>query len=291
VGRRREDLSLFELLKDEGRSGDHDAREGQTEGSKESRIPGDPEALSAGGTRRTVVLDDRAKEAPSSRRLPPIHSGVSSETGSSLSGISSPRVSFFSQVVEVRISMILVLSIASLVAIAVAFISGRQFSVAVPEGRAEMVREDSLWPVLDPEPVAKPAIRNVKQDGVVDVADAGVVAEEVAVVPVVVEALPKTLWSVMIGQHLSKDPQVIDQLVQYVDSGLSSSTARIRVSNSRGVRTFSVFVGPFDQQDQARSALREIQSLRPHLGVRFRDAYPTRMVFDPEELEKYGFFN
>ena len=40
MGRRREDLSLFELLKDEGRSGDHDAREGQTEGSKESRILG-----------------------------------------------------------------------------------------------------------------------------------------------------------------------------------------------------------------------------------------------------------
>ncbi|MGE4601522.1 MAG: hypothetical protein AAEJ65_01300 [Planctomycetota bacterium] len=291
MGRHREELSLFELLKEQGRSGDQDAREGQTESSTESRIPGDPQAESAGGTRRKVALDDRAKQIPPVRRLPPIHGGASSEAGASYPLTSSPRVSFFSERIEIRISTILVFSIAALVAIAVAFISGRQFSVAVPEGRTEMVRQDPLWPVLDPEPEPRPAIRNVKQDGVVDVSDPGVVAEEVAVIPVMVEALPKTLWAVMIGQHLSKDPQVIDQLVQYVDSGLSFSTARIRVSNSRGVRTFSVFVGPFDQQDQARSALREIQSLRPHLGVRFRDAYPTRMVFDPEELERYGIGN
>ena len=188
-----------------------------------------------------------------------------------------------------RISTILVFTLAAVVAIAVAFISGRQMAVSVPEGRTEMAGGDlPPWPVLDPEPEPKPAIRNVEQDGVVDVSSTTVEAEEVFVAPVVVELVPKTLWSVMIGQHLSKDPQVIDQLVQYVDSGLSSSSARIRVSNSRGARTFNVFVGPFERQEQARSALREIQTLRPHLGVRFRDAYPTRMVFSVEELEKYG---
>ncbi|MEE2888834.1 MAG: hypothetical protein VX404_00140 [Planctomycetota bacterium] len=288
MGRRRDELSLFEMLKDHRRGGDQFESDGSVESSQE-RIPDPSEAMTPGGVRRKVSLDDPAKSIPSSRRLPSIPEGASSDSPGGHGVPSSPTGSFLSAVIEIRISTILVFTLAAVVAIAVAFISGRQMAVSVPEGRIEMAGGDvPPWPVLNPEPEPKPAIRNVEQDGVVDVSSPIVEGEAVTAAPVIVEMVPKTLWSVMIGQHLSKDPQVIDQLVQYVDSGLSSSSARIRVSNSRGARTFNVFVGPFEQQEQARSALREIQTLRPHLGVRFRDAYPTRMVFSVEELEKYG---
>ena len=199
--------------------------------------------------------------------------------------------SLLSEVVEIRLATIVVFSLATLIAITLAFIAGRSSSaVTPPAGMNEMKQDSPPWPVIDPEPEMRPAIRNVEQNGV-----AGESVDEIAVEPAEVKPqvvpVARTLWSVMIGQHLSSDPQVVDQLVQYVDSGLSFSQSRVRISTSRGARTFSVFVGPFEEQDKARSALREIQSLRPYLGVRFRDAYPTRMVFSPDELQNFGVGN
>ena len=289
VGRRRDEVSLFELLRDSERSQPSDPAEGTSGEVAEEAVSANQDSSATHGSRRKVALDDRAKKIPVVRRLAPISDSITSASSGDSGADSSAYRSFLSEVVEIRIATILVFSIATLIAIAVAFIAGREFAVvSPPAGMNEMPGAAPPWPVLDPEPELRPAIRNVKQDGVVAAADTGEIVEGTPVNPVVVAPQPRTLWSVMIGQHLSKDPQVIDQLVRYVDSGLSFSQARVRVSTSRGGRTFSVFVGPFKEQEQARSALRELQSLRPYLGVRFRDAYPTRMVFSPEELEKYG---
>ncbi|MGE4618175.1 MAG: hypothetical protein AAEJ04_00040 [Planctomycetota bacterium] len=289
VGRRRDELSLFELLKDQDRSKDSAGDSGNVSGVH-ADIHGGPGVPSVSdpdqskGSRRKVQLEDRAKTIPQNRPMPPLPESLSSAPEHLPHRVPSPGQSFLSESIEVRVSAILVFGLAALVAVVVAYIAGRELAVvSAPAGMVEL-QEDSLFPVLDPAPELRPVIRNVEQVGVAD----SVVLEETAPVsPVVTEVLPQTLWAVMIGQHLSQDPQVVDQLVQYVDSGLSSSQSRLRASTSRGGRTFSVFVGPFEEQDAARSALREIQSLRPHLGVRFRDAYPTRMVFSPEELEKY----
>lgn len=284
VGRRRDEASLFELLRDPNRNRGSEGIESPDESdppvqSKESDT----------GSRRKVALDDRAKKIPTVRRLPPIPESPASP----VSDGGSPAVtrSLLSEVVEVRLATILVFSIATVIAIALAFIAGRSSSVVTPPAGMNEMRQDSPpWPVIDPEPEPRPAIRNVEQNGVAGDSVAEVPVEPVEVKPEVVP-VARTLWSVMIGQHLSSDPQVIDQLVQYVDSGLSFSQSRVRISTSRGTRTFSVFIGPFEEQDRARSALREIQSLRPYLGVRFRDAYPTRMVFSPEELQNFGIGN
>ena len=287
MGRRRDEVSLFELLRDSERSQPSDPAEGTSGEVAEEAVSANQDSSATHGSRRKVALDDRAKKIPVVRRLAPISDSITSASSGDSGADSSAYRSFLSEVVEIRIATILVFSIATLIAIAVAFIAGREFAVvSPPAGMNEMLGAAPPWPVLDPEPELRPAIRNVKQDGVVAAADTGEIVEGTPVNPVVVA--PQPLWSVMIGQRLNKDPQVIDQLVRYVDSGLSFSQARVRVSTSRGGRTFSVFVGPFKEQEQARSALRELQSLRPYLGVRFRDAYPTRMVFSPEELEKYG---
>lgn len=285
MGRRRDEVSMFELLRDPGKT-----REAESKEAPESKDPGSLEKDRDAGSRKKVALDDRAKKIPVVRRLPPIPTASSSASTASSETTPSVDRSLLAEVVEVRIVTILVFVFAAFVVAAIAFIAGRSFAVVTPpSGMNELMQDTPPWPVIDPQPDPRPAIRNVVQDGVVDPEIAPEPAEAGGAEGVpVVAALPKTLWSVMIGQHLSKDPQVIDQLVRYVDSGLSLSQARVRVSTSRGARTFSVFVGPFEEQDQARSALREIQSLRPYLGVRFRDAYPTRMVFTPDEIESYG---
>ena len=283
MGRRRDEVSLLELLRDPGRTRESDS----VDSPDDSISTGQGKELIS-GSRRKVALDDRAKKIPAVRRLPPLPESTSSTSSLASDESPSARRSLLSEVVEVRLATILVFVIAGLIAIALAFIAGRSFAVVTPPaGMNEMLGDSPPWPVIDPQPEVRPAIRNVEQDGVAGDLVIESPVEPDSVIPAVV-SMPKTLWSVMIGQHLSTDPQVVDQLVQYVDSGLSISQSRVRVSTSRGARTFSVFVGPFLEQDQARSALREIQSLRPYLGVRFRDAYPTRMVFSPDELDSYG---
>ena len=242
-------------------------------------------------------LDDPAKRIPTATRLGPIP-----DVSSSMAGDGHPRGrSFWGETVEIRRAILLVFGIAFLVMVALAYMSGKSSAPAeLPAGMAQLdrlpVSENATWPVLNPEPDVRPAIRNIVQS---DITPSGFdsatsTADVVPAIPpeqIAVVQSSQSLYAVMIGQHLSKDPTVVDKLVQYVDSGLTSSKARVRISDSRNGRNFSVFVGPFENLKAARSALREIQVLRPHQGVRFRDAFPIKMVFTPDELQKYQFGN
>ena len=299
VGRRQGDQSLFEVIRSqEGSVETH--RSAQAEDAREPRATGS-EATSGNGdqsrSRKRVDLDDPAKRIPTATRL-----GAIPDVSSSMAGDGHPRGrSFWGDVVEIRRATLLVFGIAFLLMIAVAYMSGKSSApVELPAGMAELdrlpVSERTTWPVLNPEPEVRPAIRNIVQsniassgfDSATSTAD---VVPAIPPEPIAVVQSSQSLYAVMIGQQLSKDPAVVDKLVQYVDSGLTSSKARVRISDSRNGRNFSVFVGPFKNLKAARSALREIQVLRPHQGVRFRDAFPIKMVFTPDELQKYQFGN
>ncbi|MDE0959302.1 MAG: hypothetical protein OSB09_00815 [Planctomycetota bacterium] len=247
------------------------------------------------GSRRRVSLDDRAKRSPGSRQLPEIPA-ASSSGGSA--DVPPARETFLAATIEIRRATLLVFGFASLLLMALSYMTGKSTApVQEPAGIAEMERtpvsDDSSWPLLDPEPGIRPAIRNIVQQAVApssadSTQNSDVVVAVASVADVVAVPVQQNLYAVWIGQHLSKDPAVIDKLVQYVDSGLTRSKARVRISDSvGGKRYFSVYVGPFENLDDARSALREIQVLRPHQGVRFRDAFPTNMVFTSVELQNF----
>ncbi len=235
-------------------------------------------------------MDDPAKGPISSRRLPPLSEGNTSTDDSTWQGDSN---SLLSGTIEFRRATVLVFALAFVVLLALAYLSGKSNSTPLPPaGLAEMqntpLAEEAPWAVLDPEPEIRPAVRNIIQEDAAGDGDAGdvtAVAPTPAGEPEVLTS--QTLYAVMIGQQLSSDPAVVDKLVQYVDSGLTSARARVRLTDSRRGKRFSVFVGPFPDLDAARSVLREIQVLRPHAGVRFRDAFPTKMVFSAEELQNY----
>ncbi len=296
---RGEDKNLFEVIRRQAGSV-QDQRSARAEDTSET-VSTRSESTSGHGdqsrSRKRVEIDDPAKRIPTTPRLGPIPD-VSSSVGSA----GQPGgYSFWGEAVEIRRVTLLVFGIAFLVMVAVAYISGRSSGAGeLPAGLAEMdrmpVSENPTWPVLNPEPDTRPAIRNIVQS---DIAGSGFDSAEttadvvpaIAPEPIAVVQTNQSLYAVMIGQQLSKDPAVVDKLVQYVDSGLTSSKARVRISDSRSGRNFSVFVGPFEDLQAARSALREIQVLRPHQGVRFRDAFPTKMEFTPDELLKYQLGN
>ncbi|MDE0958131.1 MAG: hypothetical protein OSB12_05780 [Planctomycetota bacterium] len=260
--------------------------------SQPSSTTEEPVAPLGSGSRLRVDLDDRAKQIPQHRHLSEIPEASSSAEDDRFL---RSRDTFLTGTVEIRRATLLVFGIAALLLMALSYMSGNSTApVQEPAGIAEMDRtplsDDPQWPLLDPEPGGRPAIRNIVQQAVAPSATDPAV--DASVVPAVADMervpLQQSLYAVWIGQHLSKDPAVIDKLVQYVDSGLTTARARVRISESgAGKRFFSVFVGPFENLDAARSALREIQVLRPHQGVRFRDAFPTKMVFTSDELQKF----
>ena len=184
VGRRRDEVSLFELLRDSERSQPSDPAEGTSGEVAEEAVSANQDSSATHGSRRKVALDDRAKKIPVVRRLAPISDSITSASSGDSGADSSAYRSFLSEVVEIRIATILVFSIATLIAIAVAFIAGREFAVvSPPAGMNEMLGAAPPWPVLDPEPELRPAIRNVKQDGVVAAADTGEIVEGTPVNP------------------------------------------------------------------------------------------------------------
>jgi hypothetical protein len=263
--------------------------------SKASSASKDPAAPRASGSRKRVSLDDRAKQLSETRQLPEIPTASSS---GDYDPLPPARDTFLTGTVEIRSATLLVFGIAALLLMALSYMAGNSTApVQEPAGIAEMDRtplsDGSNWPLLDPQPGDRPAIRNIVQQAVAPsgtdpAVDANVVPAVASDPELVMVPPQQSLYAVWIGQHLSKDPAVIDKLVQYVDSGLTSARARVRISESgAGKRFFSVFVGPFENLDAARSALREIQVLRPHQGVRFRDAFPTKMVFTSDELQKF----
>jgi len=293
---------MFEVLRDQRNlppsrepSGSEQTRSASDTTSQPSSTSQDPVAPLGSGSRRRVDLDDRAKQVPQTRQLPEI---PATNSAGGFDRLPPTRDTFLTETVEIRRATLLVFGIAALLLMALSYMSGNSTApVQEPAGIAEMDRtplsDDASWPLLDPEPGGRPAIRNIVQQAVAPSATDPAV--DASVVPAVasgadVEMVPpqQSLYAVWIGQHLSKDPAVIDKLVQYVDSGLTTARARVRISESgAGKRFFSVFVGPFENLDAARSALREIQVLRPHQGVRFRDAFPTKMVFTSDELQKF----
>ncbi len=283
---------MFEVLRGNGSGDSSGQRPGQEIGSTPSSST--PSSSTASGdssdsrSRRRVELDDPAKGPISSRRLPPLSEGNTSTDDPTWQGDTD---SFLSGTIEFRKATVLVFALAFVVLLALSYLSGKSNSTPPPPaGLVDMqntpLADDAPWAVLDPEPEIRPAVKNIIQD---DVAGGDGAEDAVAPThPAEPEVLAsQTLYAVMIGQQLSSDPAVIDKLVQYVDSGLDSARARVRLTDSRRGKRFSVFVGPFPDLDAARTVLREIQVLRPHAGVRFRDAFPTKMVFSAEELQNY----
>jgi len=224
---------------------------------------------------------------PSQRRLPELPREVSSGYGTDASD--NKRLG---PTIEIRMTTLAMLGLGTVLLLCLAFIGGRSTAPEAPNSVVtEMPRDDS-WPVLNPSPEEEPALRNVVDSNgdpldppVVDstaIGD-GSVPEEVTA-PVAVQ--DRKLWAVMIGQKLSKDAEIIDQLLTYVDLGLTDAKTRIRVSQQRtGVKRCDVYVGPFESKQEARNALSQLMELRPTLGIRFADAYITQMIFSAEELE------
>ncbi|MGE4631634.1 MAG: hypothetical protein AAEJ47_01225, partial [Planctomycetota bacterium] len=90
-------MSLFEMLKEHHRGGDEFVSDGSVESSQE-RIPDPSQTVTPGGVRRKVSLDDPAKSIPSSRRLPSILEGASSDSSTGHGVSSAPPGSFLSGV-------------------------------------------------------------------------------------------------------------------------------------------------------------------------------------------------
>ena len=173
-----------------------------------------------------------------------------------------------------------------------AFVGGRS---SVPDMPAAAVGEeperDDSWPIMSPEPEEQPDLRNVKDasgepvqlnnDPQVSPVDSEGAADE-ELFPVEVDL---KLWAVMVGQKLTADVEIVDQLLTYVDSGLTNAVSRIRVRELRtGDKRYDVYVGPFETKEEARKAWQQLLDLRSTLGIRFTDSYITRMNFSPEEL-------
>ena len=93
-------------------------------------------------------------------------------------------------------------------------------------------------------------------------------------------------WGVMIGQKLTVDLKIIDQLLTYVDSGLSPGETKIRVRDKGGKKRYDVIAGPYDTQAEAKNAYTKIMQLRNTQGVRFSDCYIARLKYLPDESSK-----
>ncbi|OUU24595.1 MAG: hypothetical protein CBC13_03195 [Planctomycetia bacterium TMED53] len=248
-----------------------------------SRLSGGRPSVRGAQSRSKVELEPH----PSRRRLPEIPEEVSSSPGSR-EATKSRSVS----TVEFKVSTLAILLLGNVLLLCLAFIGGRS---SVPEAPAGMGpgKDDDLWPlpVLNPEPEDVPAIQQVvDSDGnpiAIVAADpqngdsSAEVSEDVTDLTAASSLKNKKRWVVMIGQKLSKDAEVIDDLLMYVDSGLTDSVTRIRVRQKR----YDVYVGPFDTQADARSALSQLMVLRSKHGIRFADAYINELEFSPEELE------
>ena len=245
----------------------------------------EPSAI-GGKSRSRVQLDP----APVQRRLPDIPDEVSSSPSTRQS---SPNKGW-SSTLEVRLSTLMVFAIGFVVLLCLAFVGGRS---SVPDrplaATGAEVPLDDQWPVINPEPKAEPDIRdprNAEGESVaVDAIDpagssvAVVTEAEEDFVPIEID---QKLWAVMVGQKLSAEVEIIDQLLAYVDSGLTDAVSRIRVREKRsGIKRYDVYVGPFATKEEARKAYDQLLGLRSTLGIRFADVYITQMNFSPEELE------
>lgn len=238
-----------------------------------------------GRSRSRVQLDP----APVQRRLPEIPEEVSSSPATR----QSPPNKGWNSTLEVRLSTLAVYAIGFVVLLCLAFVGGRS---SVPDPplavTSEPVPMDDQWPILNPEPSPPPGVRNV-QDSEGDPVEleiidpdlqptTGATEGEENFVPIEID---QKLWAVMVGQKLTAEVEIVDQLLTYVDSALTESVSRVRVRDQRGIKRYDVYVGPFVTKEEARKAYQQLLGLRSTLGVRFADVYITQMNFSPEELE------
>ena len=256
-------------------------------GRAESSPASTREASGRGGNSRSRVQLD---PAPVQRRLPEIPDEVSS----SPSTRQSPPKKGWNSTLEVRLSTLVVFAIGFVVLLCLAVVGGRS---SVPDrplaGTGIEAPLDDQWPAMDPEPKPEPAIRNVQnaEGKPVELAASDPDNSPVAVVAEAEEdfvpiEIDQKLWAVMVGQKLSAEVEIIDQLLAYVDSGLTDAVSRIRVREKRsGIKRYDVYVGPFATKEEARKAYDQLLGLRSTLGIRFADVYITQMNFSPEELE------
>ncbi len=238
-----------------------------------------------GKSRSRVQLDP----APVQRRLPDIPEEVSSSPSTRQS---SPNKGW-SSTLEIRLSTLVVFAIGFVVLLCLAFVGGRSSVPDRPLAATGVEAPlDDQWPVINPEPKAVPDIRNPQnaEGESVDVDAIDPAGSSVAVVGEAEEdfvpiEIDQKLWAVMVGQKLSAEVEIIDQLLAYVDSGLTDAVSRIRVREQRGFKRYDVYVGPFATKEEARKAYDQLLGLRSTLGIRFADVYITQMNFSPEELE------
>ena len=281
--------------KGQGTGGKNRVRVSSEPESSIPKVPGRAESSPAstkdsagrrGQSRSRVQLDP----APVQRRLPDIPDEVSS----SPSTRQSPPNKGWNSTLEIRLSTLVVFAIGFVVLLCLAFVGGRSSVPDRPLAATGVEAPlDDQWPVINPEPKAEPDIRNPQnaegesvEVNAIDPADSSmaVVAEaEEDFVPIEIE---QKLWAVMVGQKLSAEVEIIDQLLAYVDSGLTDAVSRIRVREKRsGIKRYDVYVGPFTTKEEARKAYDQLLGLRSTLGIRFADVYITQMNFSPEELE------
>ena len=195
-------------------------------------------------------------------------------------------------------STLVVFAIGFVVLLCLAFVGGRSSVPDLPlAATGTEAPLDDQWPVMNPEPKPElPAIRN-PQNAEGEPVEGVASDSDVPAVVVVTEAeedfvpieIDQKLWAVMVGQKLSAEIEIVDQLLAYVDSGLTDAVSRIRVREQRsGLKRYDVYVGPFTTKEEARKAYMQLLGLRSTLGIRFADVYITQMNFSPEELEAFS---
>lgn len=225
--------------------------------------------------------------APATRRLPEIPQEVSSAPSGSI----PPRRRGWNSTLDFRMSTLAIFAMCNVLLLCLAFIGGRS---SVPEppplaNPAVVQSDDPPWPMLSPEPSGSGAdLRNIldSEGEPVEISAASTEdSSDSEDLPLQVAEPDPKMYVVMVGQKLSAELEVIDQLLKYVDSGLTEGVSRVRVKQQRsGFKRYDVYVGPFKTKEESRRTLSQLMDLRPTLGIRFADSYISSMEFTPEEL-------
>lgn len=292
MARRRSDVSMFEVLKDAGKTGisrKHDiAPESATDpivsrGSTDSDLLLGKEGGNSGGEgskRKKVALDDPALKIPTTRTLPSMEDSLRS----------SPSDSFpwWQRTIEFRFATVFLVAVGFLLGIFLAFQLGYQQGTSDLPAVMEN-SDDPLWhPVVDPTPEPIEVIKSAADEGGLPIAivPSTVETPEVSLKPAV-HVEPRRMYVVMVAQTL-RDPGQTDRLVRFLNNQAIGASANVLTGRGRDGTRMSVFVGPFEDRVEAQRVCSDVRRLRRAVGTDFKESYPTRVEFSVDELERFG---
>lgn len=236
-------------------------------------------------TRRVVSLDTPSSRLGPFSESPPAENRSDGGRGGSVHA-QHPKF------VEFKVTTLVMLSASFVLLVLLAFIAGRNSAPdAPPAGMVAMSESEDWLPTLDPVPVVPESIRNVLDENgqpIVDQisSDPSLNVPDESSLAAAAAPVESPKWGVMIGQKLTVDLKIIDQLLTYVDSGLSPGETKIRVRDKGGKKRYDVIAGPYDTQAEAKNAYTKIMQLRNTQGVRFSDCYIARLKYLPDESSK-----